>query len=397
MRNRKIVLGVTGSIAAYKAVSLLRQLTSREAQVTVVMTRSALKFISPLTFEVLSNRKVLTDIFMPSHEMAHISLAESADLILIVPATANFIAKVSAGLADDLLSALVLATRAQVIMAPAMDGEMWNKTTTRRNVEFLKKEGIRFIPPEKGRLASGKTGEGRLAEEESILREISNYFDKKRDLDGKKVTISAGPTLEPIDPVRFISNRSSGKMGYALAHEGLYRGAEVTLISGPTALAPPAGARFIPVQTGEEMAREALHLFPKSDIFIMAAAVSDYQVIHPAEKKIKKHKSPLHLQLNPSKDILAEMGKLKSNQILVGFAAETESADRYPVRKLKDKNLDLIVANNISLKGAGFGSENNIVTFYDRAGHKETFSLLPKRKVAENIFDKILTLIGHSK
>jgi phosphopantothenoylcysteine decarboxylase/phosphopantothenate--cysteine ligase len=391
MRTKKIVLGVTGSIAAYKAISLLRQIKAREAHVTVVMTRAAQRFISPLTFEVLSREKVYTDLFMPSHEMAHISLAESADLILIAPATANFIAKVSAGFSDDLLSALVLASPARMMMAPAMDGEMWQKPVTRRNVEFLKGEGVHFIWPEKGLLASGKTGEGRLADENIILNEISLFFEAKSDLSGKRVCITAGPTVEPIDPVRFISNRSSGKMGYALAREALNRGARVTLISGPTALQPPPGVEMIFVETGSEMAESAFKKFPESDIFIMAAAVADYQVRSPAQKKIKKGEGELVLQLTPARDILAELGKLKKSQVLVGFAAETESAEHYPVKKLKEKNLDLIVANNITLKGAKFGSDTNIVTIFDRWGNRDPFPLLPKEKVAENIFDKIIS------
>lgn len=394
MRNKKIVLGVTGSIAAYKAISLLRQMKAREAHVTVVMTRAAQRFISPLTFEVLSQEKVYTGLFMPSHEMAHISLAESSDLILIAPATANFIAKVSAGFSDDLLSALVLASHARMMMAPAMDGEMWHKATTRRNVEFLTGEGVHFIWPEKGLLASGKTGEGRLADEEVILNEISLFFEEKRDLFGKRVCVTAGPTVEPIDPVRFISNRSSGKMGFALAKEALKRGAHVTLISGPTSLPPLAGIETIFVETGDEMAESVFKKFPENDILIMAAAVSDYKVSRPAQQKIKKGEGELVLQLTPARDILAELGKLKKSQILVGFAAETESAERYPVKKLKEKNLDLIVANNISLKGAEFGSDTNIVTIFDRHGNREEFPLLSKEKVAENIFDKIISFMS---
>lgn len=391
MRNKNIILGITGSIAAYKAVSLLRQLKARKALVKVVMTRAAQKFISPLTFEVLSQERVYTDLFMPSHEMAHISLAESADLILIAPATANFIAKVSAGFSDDILSALVLASQARLMMAPAMDGEMWQKTTTRRNVQFLMGEGVQFIWPEKGLLASGKNGEGRLAGEEAILNEVSLIFEEKRELIGKRVCITAGPTVEPIDPVRFISNRSSGKMGFALANAALKRGARVTLISGPTALPPPAGVEMIFVQTGDEMSESVFKKFPESDIMIMAAAVADYKISHPAQRKIKKGDGELVLQLTPSIDILAELGKLRKNQILVGFAAETESAERYPLKKMKEKNLDLIVANNISLKGAEFGSDTNIVTVYDRHGNREAFPILPKGKVAEHILDKIIS------
>ena len=392
LENKHIILGVTGSIAAYKSLSLLRQLKSRGSQVTVVMTASAQKFVTPLTFQVFSGQRVFTDTFSPSFEMAHITLAETADLIVVAPATANFLAMMAAGLADDLLTALVLAASAPIILAPAMDGEMWSKPVTQAHVTSLSKEGVRFVWPEKGPLASGKTGEGRLAPEANILNEIEGCFNKERGLISKKVCVTAGPTLEAIDPVRFISNRSSGKMGYALAKEAVNRGAEVTLISGPTALEIPFGVEAIFVETGEEMANTVSQVFPTTDIMVMAAAVSDYRVNHPAPKKIKKGDVELSLKLIKSRDILAELGKLKTKQILVGFAAETESSDDFPLKKLKEKNLDLVVANNITLKGAGFGSDTNIVVFYDREGNKEEFPLLPKSRVAENIFNKILTL-----
>ncbi|MBI1822058.1 MAG: bifunctional phosphopantothenoylcysteine decarboxylase/phosphopantothenate--cysteine ligase CoaBC [Nitrospirae bacterium] len=392
LKNKHIILGVTGSIAAYKALSLLRQLKSTGASVTVVMTESAQKFVTPLSFQILSGQKVHTDIFPPSFEMSHITLADQVDLIVVAPATANCLAKMASGLADDLLSALILASSAPVILVPAMDGEMWTKPVTRDNVTSLLKQGFQFIWPEKGLLASGKFGEGRFASEAVILNEIELFFNKKSDLASKKVCITSGPTLEPIDPVRFISNRSSGKMGFALAQEALNRGARVTLISGPTALETPTGIEAIFVETGEQMAEAVSKVFPTADIVIMAAAVADFKVDHPSTVKIKKSQEKMALKLVKTRDILAELGKSKAKQILVGFAAETESFDEAPLKKLKEKNLDLIVANNVTLKGAEFGSDTNIVVFFDREGKKDQFPLLSKKKVAENIFDKILTL-----
>ncbi|MHB8481749.1 MAG: bifunctional phosphopantothenoylcysteine decarboxylase/phosphopantothenate--cysteine ligase CoaBC [Nitrospiria bacterium] len=394
LENKHIILGVTGSIAAYKALSLVRQLKSRGSHVTVVMTKSAKKFVAPLTFQVLSGQKVYTDLFTPSLEMSHITLAGTADLIVVAPATANMLSKMALGLADDLLSALILASSAPVILVPAMDGEMWSKPVTQKNVSSLLKEGVRFVWPEKGLLASGKIGEGRLAAETDVLNEIESFFDKKRDLVSRKVCVTAGPTLEPIDPVRFISNRSSGKMGYALAREAVNRGAEVTLISGPTALKIPSGVEPVFVETGEEMAEAISKIFSKTDIMIMAAAVADYKVNHPFIRKIKKSEGDLSLKLVKTRDILAELGKSKTKQILVGFAAETEVSDDAPMKKLKEKNLDLVVANNVTLKGAEFGSDTNIVVLYDRDGKKTHFPLLPKSQVAQNIFDKILSLVS---
>lgn len=389
LKDKNILLGVTGSIASYKALLLLRQLKANGANVRVVMTKAAQKFVTPLSFQVLSGQNVYTDLFMPTHEMAHITLAEWADLIVIAPATANCIAKIANGLADDLLSSLVLASSAKILMAPAMDGEMWTKPATEKNVEVLVKEGVRFAWPEKGLLASGKTGEGRLAPESVILNEMERFFKKKEDLVSKKVCVTAGPTLEPIDPVRFISNRSSGKMGYALAKEASERGARVTLISGPTSLKPPPGVDTIYVETGEEMAAAVFKVFETTDILIMAAAVADYKARRPSSDKIKKDGNEFTLELVKTTDILKELGKLKRDQVLVGFAAETDPSDASPLKKLKEKSLDLVVANNITLKGAEFGSDTNIVVFFDRKGKKEVFPLLSKEKVAENIFDKI--------
>ena len=393
IQGKRIVLGVTGSIAAFKAVQLVRELKNLGAEVTVVMTRSARKFVTPLTFEVLSGKFVHTDLFSPSREMAHVTVGEQADLVLVAPATADFMARVASGFASDLLTAIVLTTKAPLIFAPAMDGEMWHKSVTRKNAAFLQEEGVLFIGPDAGMLASGRSGVGRLAETGAIVRAVEDHFQTEAELRGKRVCVTAGPTREPIDPVRVLSNRSSGKMGYALAEEAIRRGAGVELITGPVDLVPPAGVVTTRVETGREMMREVKSRFDSCDILIMAAAVSDYR-LDPFPGKIKKEGKDLILKLVPADDILAEMGKRKKNQFLVGFAAETDPDDRYPLEKLKNKNLDLVVANNIMLPGSGFGSDTNRVILFDRDGTREPLPLLPKKVVARRIFDKIIALMN---
>lgn len=391
LTGKKILLGITGSIAAYKSVALLRSLRAEGAEVTVVMTPSAQKFVAPLTFQALSGRTVYTGLFVPGEEMAHITLGEGADLILVAPSTAHFLAKLSSGLADDLLSALILASSSPVLIVPAMDGQMWTKPVTQRNVRALLEGGFRFVWPEKGLLASGKTGEGRMAPEETIRSEVEALF-RKKDLIGKRVCITAGPTLEPIDPVRFVSNRSTGKMGYALAEEAESRGALVTLISGPVALPSPPRVKMVRIETAEEMDKEVSRIFPETDVLIMSAAVADYTFKFPSPVKIKKREKSLDLSLVRTKDILLELGREKKKQILVGFAAETDSADVEPLLKLKRKNLDLLVANNVTLEGAGFGSDTNIATLYRGHGEKISLPKMSKRALAEKIFDSILKL-----
>lgn len=389
----RLVLGVTGSIAAYKAVSLLRLLSREAATVTVVMTAGACRFVTPLTFEVLSGAHVATDLFEAHQEMLHLSLPEQADAIVIAPATANCLAKAALGLADDLLSTMLLTTQCPVIFAPAMDGDMWQHPTVVEHVAALRTRGAIIVEPENGPLASGRLGQGRLADEQRILAAVHNAVHPRRDWSGRKVLISAGPTQEAIDPVRFISNRSSGKMGYALAEAARARGAEVVLVSGPTALPSPAGIEYCPVTTAEEMRKAIVHRFAWSDTVIMAAAVADFRPATPSARKIKKRRGPLtQLELEATDDILRELGERRTSQVLVGFAAETEDLLAHAQEKLHAKGVDLLVANDVTAAGSGFGSDTNRVVLLTREGAPEELPLLPKREVADCILDRILTV-----
>lgn len=389
----RLVLGVTGSIAAYKAVSLLRLLSREAATVTVVMTAGACRFVTPLTFEVLSGAHVATDLFEAHQEMLHLSLPEQADAIVIAPATANCLAKAALGLADDLLSTMLLTTQCPVIFAPAMDGDMWQHPTVVEHVAALRTRGAIIVEPENGPLASGRLGQGRLADEQRILAAVHNAVHPRRDWSGRKVLISAGPTQEAIDPVRFISNRSSGKMGYALAEAARARGAEVVLVSGPTALPSPAGIEYCPVTTAEEMRKAIVHRFAWSDTVIMAAAVADFRPATPSGRKIKKRRGPLtQLELEATDDILRELGERRTSQVLVGFAAETEDLLAHAQEKLHAKGVDLLVANDVTAAGSGFGSDTNRVVLLTREGAPEELPLLPKREVADCILDRILTV-----
>ena len=389
----RLVLGVTGSIAAYKAVSLLRLLSREAATVTVVMTAGACRFVTPLTFEVLSGAHVATDLFEAHQEMLHLSLPEQADAIVIAPATANCLAKAALGLADDLLSTMLLTTQCPVIFVPAMDGDMWQHPTVVEHVAALRTRGAIIVEPENGPLASGRLGQGRLADEQRILAAVHNAVHPRRDWSGRKVLISAGPTQEAIDPVRFISNRSSGKMGYALAEAARARGAEVVLVSGPTALPSPAGIEYCPVTTAEEMRKAIVHRFAWSDTVIMAAAVADFRPATPSGRKIKKRRGPLtQLELEATDDILRELGERRTSQVLVGFAAETEDLLAHAKEKLHAKVVDLLVANDVTAAGSGFGSDTNRVVLLTREGAPEELPLLPKREVADCILDRILTV-----
>ena len=389
----RLVLGVTGSIAAYKAVSLLRLLSREAATVTVVMTAGACRFVTPLTFEVLSGAHVATDLFEAHQEMLHLSLPEQADAIVIAPATANCLAKAALGLADDLLSTMLLTTQCPVIFVPAMDGDMWQHPTVVEHVAALRTRGAIIVEPENGPLASGRLGQGRLADEQRILAAVHNAVHPRRDWSGRKVLISAGPTQEAIDPVRFISNRSSGKMGYALAEAARARGAEVVLVSGPTALPSPAGIEYCPVTTAEEMRKAIVHRFAWSDTVIMAAAVADFRPATPSGRKIKKRRGPLtQLELEATDDILRELGERRTSQVLVGFAAETEDLLAHAKEKLHAKGVDLLVANDVTAAGSGFGSDTNRVVLLTREGAPEELPLLPKREVADCILDRILTV-----
>ncbi|HSB44053.1 MAG TPA: bifunctional phosphopantothenoylcysteine decarboxylase/phosphopantothenate--cysteine ligase CoaBC [Nitrospira sp.] len=390
----RIVLGVTGSIAAYKAVSLLRAFVREGAAVDVAMTQSAIKFVTPLTFEVLSGRPVSTDLFEAHQEMRHLTVPEQADAIVIAPATANFLAKAALGLGDDLLSTILLTAQCPLICAPAMDGGMWTHPTVVEHVRTLRARGVVVVDPEDGPLASGRTGQGRLAEEERILDALQTVLAKKRDWQGYRILVSAGPTQEPIDPVRFISNRSTGKMGYAIAEAAQARGAQVVLVSGPTNIPPPKGVEVVPVETAEEMKKALCTRLSWATVVVMAAAVADFRPKHTATQKMKKQaKTETTLDLERTTDILAELSAQRTNQILVGFAAETNDLLTHATEKLNRKGLDLVVANDVTIPGGGFGSEQNAATLIERNGQTTELSLRPKRELADNILDAALRLL----
>lgn len=394
--GKTILLGVTGSIAAYKAVSLVRRLSAEGATVNVVMTHTAQRFVGPTTFEVLTGRPVGTELFTQGSEMAHLTLAESADLIVIAPASAHCLAKLAHGLADDLLSTLILAATCPIVAAPAMDGGMWDHPAVRDNVVMLRKRGVTVLEPESGLLASGATGQGRLPGEDAILAAMTRVFVTRQDFQGRRVLVTAGPTQEALDPVRFLSNRSSGKMGWALAEAARNRGAEVTLVAGPSALVPPPGVAFVPVVTSEEMRKAVLSRFPDTDVLIMAAAVADFRPACVASGKIPKGDAGsgggLTVVLEPTPDILMDLAIRRPGQIVVGFAAETADAVERARRKLTAKALDLIVANDVTEPGAGFGTDTNRVTLVDLTGRCEALQLMPKYQVADRILDAVLTL-----
>jgi len=391
MRGKKILIGVTGSIAAYKILDLISLLRREGVQTKVVMTKAAQEFVSPLSFAVMSENQVLSEEFTASSSVEHIQLAKEADLFLIAPATANTIAKLAYGLADNLLTEVALAARAPIVICPAMNTNMYLNQATQDNLLVLKKRGFRIIEPEEGKLACGDEGQGRLAEQEKILQTIEEVLTLK-DYIGQNVVVTAGPTREPLDPVRFLSNRSSGKMGYALAEAACYRGAEVTLISGPSNLKPPFGCKIIKVETALEMRKAVMNCFSEADVVIKAAAVSDYRPVKKEEKKIKKGAASLELLLVKNPDILEELGRMKTSQILVGFAAETEKVREYAAEKLKEKNLDLIVANEVSRQGIGFEAEDNEVFLVYPDEKITEIPLMSKKEVAFCILDAVREL-----
>ena len=392
--GKQIVLGVTGSIAAYKAVALLRTLLREGAIVHVVMTQSAMKFVTPLTFEVLSGHRVSTDVFEAHQEMTHLSLPEQADLIVIAPATANCLAKSALGLGDDLLSTMLLTAQCPLILAPAMDGGMWAHPSVIEHVQTLRARGTIVVDPEEGPLASGRIGQGRLAEEDTILEAIQTALAPRCDWEGDRILVSAGPTQEPIDPVRFISNRSSGKMGYAIAEAAQARGAQVILVTGPTALPIPRGVEVISVATAEEMTKALSARLAWSTVVIMAAAVADFRPTHPASHKMQKQgRASQTLDLERTTDILAFLSAQRTTQLMVGFAAETNDLIAHAKNKLTAKGLDLIVANDVTIEGAGFGSDQNIATLIDRLGTMTALPLMPKRALADAILDRAHELL----
>jgi phosphopantothenoylcysteine decarboxylase/phosphopantothenate--cysteine ligase len=396
LSNKTIVLGITGSIAAYKAAGIASQLTQAGAQVNVIMTKEAIQFISPVTFRAITGRPVVTEMFDLASEFSieHISLAKAADIVVIAPATANIIAKLAAGIADDILCCTVLATNAPVLIAPTMETNMYNNPVTQDNLSKLKARNFVIIDPATGWLASGKEGPGRLADINDIIGGIRQVLGRGRDLAGKHIVVTAGGTREPIDPVRYISNRSSGKMGYALAEAARDRGAKITLITAPASLPEPIGVDVIKVGTAQEMYQAVENVAPKADALVMAAAVADYRPTKTAKDKIKKGKARLTLELECTPDIL---GTAKGNFIKVGFAAESSNLAENARGKLKQKGLDLIVANDITASDSGFGADTNRVTIIDRKGKVDSLPLLPKREVAERVLDRVASLLPKPK
>jgi len=394
LMGKQIVLGVTGSIAAYKAVELLRELVKAGASVKVVMTESAQRFVAPLTFATLSRQEVMTDLFTLDYDakIRHIAATEGADLLLVAPATANVIGRFARGLADDLLTNLFLASTRPVLLAPAMDADMYRHPAVQENLERLRTWGVRIVGPAEGELASGMWGPGRLAEIQEILKAVTEILQPTNDLAGEVVIVTAGPTHEPIDPVRYLTNRSSGKMGYAIAQEAADRGAQTILVSGPTALTAPRGVEVIQVETALQMRAAMLDHLPKATVVIKAAAVSDYRLSRPSTSKLKKSEKSHTLELVPNPDILKEIGAQKGARIVVGFAAETGDLLRQAERKLKEKNLDLIVVNDIGAEGAGFSHDTNVVSILDLDGGVEELPLLPKPQVARRILDRVVRL-----
>lgn len=391
--SKCVVIGVTGGIAVYKALDVISALRKKDIEVHVIMTESASKFVNPLTFQSISQNMVVTDMFAEpkAWEIQHISLAQKADLMLIAPATANIIGKVANGIADDMLSTTIMASTAKVIFAPAMNTNMYQNKIVQGNIEKLKNFGYDFIEPASGRLACGDVGIGKLADVNTIVeRVLTELNDREQDLKGKKVLISAGPTIAPIDPVRYITNRSTGKMGYAIAEEARDRGAEVILVSGPTNLNPPKNVRIINIKTNEEMKNEIFNNFDWADIVIKSAAVADYKPKEYSKEKIKKGESDLNLCLTKDSDILKSLGEMKTHQVLVGFAAESNNVLENANKKLKNKNLDFIVANDITSSDTGFGTDDNKVVIISKDNEMLELEKMSKKEVASNIFDMIL-------
>ncbi|MBQ2764578.1 MAG: bifunctional phosphopantothenoylcysteine decarboxylase/phosphopantothenate--cysteine ligase CoaBC [Firmicutes bacterium] len=391
--KKTIAIGISGGIAAYKIADLVSRLTKKGFQIEVTMTEAAQELVAPLTFSTLSGRPVHCEMFREENEVEHIAIGDRADLMVIVPATANIMAKAACGIADDLLSTVILAADSPVLFFPAMNTRMWEHPATQANVATLRSRGFDVFDPDEGFLACGTSGKGRLGSIDSIEETILDAMatlEKGKDLEGKTLLLSAGPTEEPIDPVRCITNRSSGKMGYAIAKAAKRRGADVHLVSGPVSLKAPDGVHLYPVGSAQEMKDQIDALYDRADITIMAAAVSDYHVKHVADQKIKKDGSTLILELEKNPDILASLGERKHG-ILVGFAAETQNLKENALSKLERKNLDMIVANNVTLQGAGFGSDTNIVTIYKKSGAEE-LPKMDKLILADMILDHILKL-----
>jgi phosphopantothenoylcysteine decarboxylase/phosphopantothenate--cysteine ligase len=401
MNPLRITLGVTGGVAAYKAAELVRRLQQDDFSVQVVMTRGAREFVTPLTFAALSGQKVITDLFAGSEAsgdanldsaIEHIAVAQRTDLLLVAPATADILAKFAQGIADDFLTTLYLASTAPVVVAPAMNVNMWNHAATQANLDVLRSRGVHIVSPDEGYLACGMVGAGRLAGQEQIVAAVREALRFKRDLEGQTVLITAGPTCEDIDPVRYLTNRSSGKMGYAVAEAAARRGAKTILISGPTALETPNGVQRVNVRTAEEMHRAVDAKFGDATIAIFAAAVADYRPAKSFEQKIKREKDALTITLEPNADILATVARNKGNRLVVGFAAETERVAENARKKLTAKNADIIVANDVTAEGAGFDVDTNVVTLFSRDGRDVALPRMSKTEVAQRILDEVVRL-----
>ena len=400
----RITMGVTGGVAAYKAAELVRLLQQDGFTMEVVMTRGAREFITPLTFAALSGQKVITDLFGNSENEAnlesaieHIAVAQRTDLLLVAPATADIIAKFARGIADDFLSTLYLASTAPVVVAPAMNVNMWNHPATQENIAKLQERGVNVVQPDEGYLACGMVGAGRLAGHAEILAAVHATLHSNKDLAGETVLVTAGPTCEDLDPVRYLTNRSSGKMGYAVAQAAARRGAKVILVSGPTALETPVGVRRVDVRTAEQMYEAVTKEFGACSIGIFAAAVADYRPAEKRAEKIKKTDASLTVQLEPTVDILQDVASAKGDKFIVGFAAETSDVGQNARKKLAAKNLDLIVANDVSAEGAGFDHDTNVVSLYYKDGRDVTLPKMSKAEVAQRVLDEIVRLRGASR
>lgn len=397
LRDKTVVIGVSGGIAVYKTLDVISRLRKLGVNVNVIMTKSATEFVTPLSFQSLSQNYVVCDMFEDpkTWDVEHISLAKRADVFLIAPATANAIGKIANGIADDMLTTTVMATKAKVLIAPAMNTNMYENPILQKNINTLKELGYNFVEPESGRLACGDTGKGKLASPETIVDEVVKLLSREQDLKGKSIIVTAGPTIESIDPMRYITNRSTGKMGYSIAKEAIERGADVTLITGPTNLNPPQNLKkIVRIESAKEMYEAVLENLDESDVIIKSAAVADYKPKNYSNKKIKKSEDDLFIELDRNKDIALEIGKIKKDKILVGFAAETNDLIENANLKIKRKNLDFIVANDLTKEGAGFGVDTNIVKIIDKDGNITEYPKMKKEEVANIILDKIKELLS---
>ena len=397
LKDKTVVIGVSGGIAVYKTLDVVSRLRKLGVNVNVIMTKSATEFVTPLSFQSLSQNYVVCDMFEDPNtwDVEHISLAKRADVFLIAPATANVIGKIANGIAADMLTTTVMATKAKVLIAPAMNTNMYVNPILQRNINTLKELGYNIVEPESGRLACGDTGKGKLASPETIVDEVVKLLSKGQDLKGKSIIVTAGPTVESIDPMRYITNRSTGKMGYSIAKEAIERGADVTLITGPTNLTPPQNLKkLVKIESAKDMYEAVLENLDENDVVIKSAAVADYKPKNYSNKKIKKSDDDLVIELDRNKDIAQEIGKIKNNKILVGFAAETNDLIENASLKIKKKNLDFIVANDLTKEGAGFGVDTNIVKIIDKEGNITEYPKMKKEEVANIILDKIKELLS---